>query len=253
MKRLLKPLHWIYVIYALITFVLIMLLIFPFVVLASFMGRIRGGNTILRLCTFWADSWFFLTGILYKKIEESPVDLQDRQFIFVTNHISYLDSALLVKTHRKPFRPLAKAEMGKIPIFGLIYRNATVTVDRTDSSNRANSVRILKSIIGKGISVLVFPEGTFNTTGKPLKSFYDGAFRLAIETQTPVRPVLFLDTYSRMNYKSIFSLNPGRCRVVYMEEIPVSGLQLKDVEKLKQEVYSKMEERLIFYKAQWII
>src|SRR5689334_12726280 len=98
MKGILKPLHWIYVIYALLTFVLIMLLIFPFVVLASFMGRIKGGNTILRLCTFWADCWFFLIGIIYKKIQEGPHD-PNRQYIFVTNHISYLDSALLVKTH----------------------------------------------------------------------------------------------------------------------------------------------------------
>ncbi len=39
---------------------------------------------------------------------------------------------------------------------------------------------------------MVFPEGTFNMTTEPLKEFYDGAFRVAIETQTPVKPVLFL-------------------------------------------------------------
>ena len=50
---------------------------------------------------------------------------------------------------------------------------------------------------------MVFPEGTFNMTTQPLKEFYDGAFRVAIETQTPVKPVLFLDAYSRMHYESI--------------------------------------------------
>ena len=80
--------------------------------------------------------------------------------------------------------------MSKVPVFGFIYRNAIVTVDRSSTGNRAKSVRILKSIIKKGISVLVFPEGTFNMTNQPLKEFYDGAFRVAIETQTPVKPVL---------------------------------------------------------------
>jgi 1-acyl-sn-glycerol-3-phosphate acyltransferase len=41
----------------------------------------------------------------------------------------------------------------------------------------------------------MFPEGTFNETNAPLKDFYDGAFRIAIETKTAVKPVLFLDAY----------------------------------------------------------
>ena len=99
---------------------------------------------------------------------------------------------------------------------------------------------------------MVFPEGTFNMTNKPLKGFYDGAFRLAIETQTPVKPVLFPDTYSRMHYNSIFSMTPGKCRIVYLEEVPVAGLSIDDVQALKQKVYSIMENKLIEYKAAWI-
>lgn len=248
MRVILKPFHWLYVIYGMIVFVAIMLLIFPFVVASSFMGRIRGGNAILRLCGFWADCWFFLIGIYFVRIKEVPHDKR-RQYIFVSNHISYLDSAVLVKAYRQPVRPLGKIEMSKIPVFGFIYKNGIVTVDRSSAQNRANSIRILRSIIGKGISVLVFPEGTFNMTGQPLKEFYDGAFRLAIETQTPIKPVLFLDTYSRMNYHSVFSLNPGRCRIVYMDEVPVEGLS---TDMLKKIVYEKMEKRLIEYKAPWI-
>ena len=47
MGWLLKPFQWIYSIYALVVFVVIMLLIFPFVIIASFFGRIKGGNMIL--------------------------------------------------------------------------------------------------------------------------------------------------------------------------------------------------------------
>jgi 1-acyl-sn-glycerol-3-phosphate acyltransferase len=251
MGSLLKLLKWVYSLYAHLTFIIVMLLIFPFVVLASFFGRIKGGNMILRLCMLWADIWFPLIFVSIRKIFKSPHD-KTKQYIFVSNHISYLDSAVLVKAYRQPVRPLGKVEMAKVPVFGFIYRKAIVTVDRSSPHNRSESIRILKSIISKGISVMVFPEGTFNMTHKPLKDFYDGAFRLAIETRTPVKPVLFLDTYDRMNYKSIFSMTPGRCRIVYLKEIPVDGLKIADVQLLKQKVYEIMEKELIEYKAAWI-
>lgn len=204
----------------------------------------------MRLCMLWADTWFPLIFIRHKKIFETPHD-KTKPYIFVTNHISYLDSAIIPKAYRQPIRPLGKVEMSKVPVFGFIYRNAIVTVDRSSAANRAKSVRILKSIINKGISVLVFPEGTFNMGVSPLKEFYDGAFRLAIETQTPVKPVLFLDAYRRMPYDSLFSMTPGRNRIVYLDEIPVENYAIKEVSKLKEEVYALMEKKLIEYDAGW--
>lgn len=247
----LRPLQWLYSIYAFITFVVLMLVVFPFVIIASFFGRIKGGNMIYRLCMLWADIWFPLIFIYVKRIYEAPHD-KSKQFIFVSNHISYFDSPVIVKAFRQPIRPLGKVEMAKIPVFGFIYKNAIVTVDRSSPENRATSIRILKSIISKGISVLVFPEGTFNKTGKPVKEFYDGAFRLAIETQTPIKPVLFLDTYDRMNYRSILAASPGRCRIVYLEEIPVDGLTTEDMPALKEKVHRIMEQKLLEYGASWV-
>jgi len=174
------------------------------------------------------------------------------QYIFVANHISYLDAPVIVTTLRQHVRVLGKVEMSKIPVFGLIYRNAVVTVDRSSAENRARSVRILKSVIKNGISIFIFPEGTFNETHQPVKDLYDGAFRIAIETQTPIKPVLFLDAHARMHYHSIFSLNPGRSRSVFLAPIPVEGMTSKDLPALKQQVYNIMEQKLREYKASWI-
>ncbi|TMI74792.1 MAG: 1-acyl-sn-glycerol-3-phosphate acyltransferase [Bacteroidetes bacterium] len=251
MRVLLKPFHWIYCIYAFTLFVVIMLIIFPFVIIASFFGRIRGGNMIMLLCRFWADSWFFLIFIYFKRIYESPHN-KSKAYIFVSNHISYLDSAIIPKVYHQPIRPLGKVEMAKVPVFGFIYRKAIVTVDRSSADHRFHSVQILKSVLRKGISILVFPEGTFNMTNQPLKEFYDGAFRIALETGTPIKPVLVLDAYSRMNYKTVFSLNPGRCRIVYLDEISVEGLSLKDAAQLKERVFVVMKEKLEEYGVDWI-
>jgi 1-acyl-sn-glycerol-3-phosphate acyltransferase len=163
-----------------------------------------------------------------------------------------LDAAIIVKAYRQPLRPLGKVEMSKVPVFGFIYRNAIVTVDRSNAADRMKSVRILKSIISKGISVLVFPEGTFNMSHQPLKEFYDGAFRIAIETQTPIKPVLFLDSYDRLKYHHVFTLTPGRCRILYLEEIPVAGLTTADTTMLKEKVYKIMSEKLREYKVSWL-
>lgn len=251
MKYLLIALRGLYFLYAAIIFVLLMLLVIPSVVAASFFGKIRGGNFIYRACTAWGSAWFFLIGIRHRNLYEVPHD-RNKQYIFVANHISYLDIPIIVETLHQPVRILAKAEMAKVPLFGFIYRNAAVMVERNSAENRAKSVRILKSVIRKGISIFIFPEGTFNETHQPLRSFFDGAFRIAIETQTPIKPILFLDAYARQHYKSILSLNPGRSRSVFLEEIPVEGLTGKDVNLLKEKVFSIMEQKLREYRADWI-
>ncbi len=247
-----KKILWLpYVIYALLTFLVTMFIIAPMVVIGSFFGKIRGGNAIYRLCMFWGDLWFLLIGIRHRNVYETPHD-KNRQYIFVANHISYLDAPIIVKTIRQPVRVLGKVEMTRIPVFGFIYKNAIVTVDRSSAAQRSKSVRILKSVVQKGISIFIFPEGTFNETHQPLKEFYDGAFRIAIETQTPIKPVLFLDGYTKMHYGSVFNLRPGLSRSIFLDEIPVEGLTMNDLLTLKQKVYQTMEQKLLEYKAAWI-
>lgn len=251
MKILLKPLQWIYSVYALVMFVAIMLLLFPFALFASLFGRIRGGNMVYRLCMLWGDIWFFLIFIYHRNYYEQPLD-KNKQYIFVGNHISYLDAPLLVKTIRRPIRALGRIELSNTPVFGFIYRMVVVIVDRSDAAHRAKSVRNLKSIIKKGVSLIIMPEGTFNYSTNPLKNFFDGAFKVAIETQTTLKPFLLLDAYDRLHYRNLFTLTPGKSRAVFLEEVSVDGLTLEDVPELKQKVYELIEKKLVEYKASWI-
>jgi 1-acyl-sn-glycerol-3-phosphate acyltransferase len=245
------PFRILYCVYAFATFIALMFIVTPFVVIGSLFGKIKGGNFVYTACSVWGHLWLFLIGIRHKNLYEVPHD-RSRQYIFVANHISYFDAPIIVCTITQKVRVLGKSEMSRIPFFGFIYRNAIVTVDRSSTLNRARSVRVLKSVLKKGISIFIFPEGTFNETQKPLKEFYDGAFRIAIETQTPIKPILFLDGYNRMNYKTPFSLNPGRSRSVFLEEIPVAGLATEDIGQLKHEVFRVMEQKLRSYGASWI-
>ncbi|MFC4263624.1 lysophospholipid acyltransferase family protein [Ferruginibacter yonginensis] len=243
-----KVVQYLYSLYVLLIFIIVMLAIFPFVIIASLFGKITGGNIIYTLCRLWADVALFCWGISHKNIFEAP-KVTNTAAIFVFNHCSYIDIPFLLKAFRKqPIRILAKAEMAKVPIFGYIYKKATVMVDRSSEAARQQSVAILKKVLAQNISVVLAPEGTFNMSHLPLKSFYNGAFKIAVETNTVIQPVLFLDAYDRLHYNSIFSMTPGISRAVFLEPIQPGN----DVEALKQQVYIAMENALIKYQASWI-
>jgi 1-acyl-sn-glycerol-3-phosphate acyltransferase len=246
MKQLIRALQFLYTIYALITFVMVMLVVFPFIILSIPFGKVVGGNWVYHFCKIWGHIWYILIGIQHGEIYETPHDTK-KQYIFVANHISYMDIPPIVLSTHQPTRALGKYEMVKVPIFGWIYRAAVVLVNRKNTDARAKSFRALKAAINHGVSIFIFPEGTFNETHKPLKDFYDGAFRIAIEMQTPIKPILFIDTLKRMHYKSLFNLTPGLNRAVYLAEVPVNGLTLKDLPMLKKQVYMQMEQGLQRY------
>jgi 1-acyl-sn-glycerol-3-phosphate acyltransferase len=247
MKFLKRIIQVAYCIYAMLIFSCIMFVALPFVMLSLLGGKIKGGNFIYRICKLWAKVWYFFIGIKHQNIFEAPHDAS-RQYIFVANHISYIDIPPAVISLKQAYRVLGKYEMVKYPVFGWIYRAAVILVDRSSPEMRAKSFRALKAALSKGISIFIFPEGTFNETGKPLKEFFDGAFRLAIETQTPIKPLLFVDTNERLNQYDIFSLTPGLSRVVYLQEISVQGYTKSDVQKLKQLTYNAMEAGLLKYR-----
>ncbi len=252
MRQLIKPFWWLYCIYALLLFIAGMFFILPFVVVFSLQDENRGSDRIYKVCRYWDIAWLTLVGIRHTNIFESAPD-PGKRYVFVANHISYLDIPIILKAiRRNSFRILGKAEMTKFPFFGYIYSRAVVLVDRTTNTGRSRSVRELKSMLAGDLSVFIFPEGTFNETHRPLAKFYDGAFRVAIETGTPLQPILFLGTYDRMHYSTLFSLRPGPTRAIFLPEIDVQALTLADLPWLKARVYDLMQEGLLRYHASWI-
>jgi 1-acyl-sn-glycerol-3-phosphate acyltransferase len=227
-------------------FIIIMFLVLPFVIVFSLFG-IKGGNLVYRVCHVWGIIWYACIGIWHREIYEAPHD-KNKQYIFVANHSSYMDIPAVIRCMHQPIRVLGKSETVKIPVFGWIYKAAVILVERDSAERRARSVRALRAALRRGISIFIFPEGTFNETNKPLKEFYDGAFRVAIETQTPIKPLLFIDTVDRMHWRGIFELTPGRSAVVFMKEISIHNYTMKQLPQLKQYVHDVMDEGLRRYR-----
>lgn len=191
----------------------------------------------------WSYVWFFMIGMPVRKMYRSrPVP--GRTYIVVANHTSYLDTPLIFRSVPFFVRPLAKKELARVPLFGFLYKQLAVLVDRGDSHSKTQSMRQMRRVLQREGSVFLFPEGTFNETEGPLAPFYDGAFKLALRTRTPILPVLFPDAAKRWRPGSFWNWSPGRNRVIFLPETSVVEMEGMDLAGLKKKVFDEMRAAL---------
>ncbi len=242
LRKILQPF---YTAYVTITFLVSILAVFPFFVIISLGNNAASRKAIYTIIRYWSEWWLWIIGMPVTLVGRRPAA---GRYIVVVNHISYIDPLVLFAAIPGYFRPLGKKEISAIPVVGFIYKQIVIMVDRSSMHSRARSMRLMWRVVHREGSIIIFPEGTFNETSKPLKEFYDGAFRLAINTQTPILPMVFPDTIDRWHFSGWWKLWPGTNRVVYMEPVQVAGMTLEHVAELKDSVYKLMESELIKYK-----
>ncbi|MCK7553928.1 1-acyl-sn-glycerol-3-phosphate acyltransferase [Chitinophaga sedimenti] len=183
----------VYAVYVLLMFIATMLIVFIPVWIASRLKEPAPTRVFLQIGRVWM--W------VYMRLIGCPVRHRGREhfekgqsYVVVCNHNSLID--VLVTTPGVPgvSKTLAKISMGKIPLFGILYRIGGIMVDRKDEESRKNSVLEMKKALSLGMHMSLYPEGTRNKTAYPLKNFYDGAFALAIDAQVPLVPSLLFHT-----------------------------------------------------------
>jgi len=243
-RKILQPF---YTAFVLVTFLSSILAGFPLFLLLGASGSGRGRRAIFSIIKVWSTAWLWLIGMPVRRSGQLP---PEGRYVIVANHCSYLDSLFIFPSIPVYFRPLGKKEISRIPVVGFIYKQIVIMVDRSNVQSRAKSMRLLWRVLHNDGHILIFPEGTFNETNEPVKEFYDGAFRLAINTQTAIFPVLFPDTVNRWHYSAWWKLWPGRNRAIYLAPVPVTGLTLQDLATLKQTVSDAMAAALLVCRAQ---
>lgn len=218
-----------------------MIILLPGIMIPFFFGPRVGSAGYFFL---WLWSWIFslLTFIRYRLYETENLR-RGQPYIFVSNHTSFLDIPGLTILLRN-YRPLAKKELLKIPIFGWITKSAAIIVDRSSPESRKKSIDRLKAFLKAGISILIFAEGTQNRTNKPLQPFHDGAFRIAIDTQQPILPIVVLGA-GRLMPPGTINLKPGVIRIHVGPEIPTEGLSPQDVKELKERTFNVMHGMIV--------
>ena len=250
-RFLIAPFQLLYCLYAYSLAVIIIISLIPCLILCLPLGKFRGGNIMFEIYRVLVNVFFLLIGIRHVNHYESK-PAANEQYIFIPNHISYLDAIVVILTIKHHFRAIGKYELLKVPIFGFLYKFCVITVNRSSPEDRARSLNDLRKTLARGISIAVFPEGTFNMADGPMAEMYDGAFKLAIETGKKLQPILFLDTYHRMHFRHFFTLSPGRSRAVYLTPIDPTDYPGADPKALKAIAKQKMANKLIEYRASWI-
>lgn len=165
----------------------------------------------------WANSILLSAGTKIEVVGLNKIDL-NKQYIFVGNHQSHFDVLSAFSVLPLTIRYIAKKELFRIPLFGWAMTAAgVIKVDRSDREKAIKSIEKAIETIKKGVSIMMFPEGTRSSDGK-IHKFKKGAFVMAIKGQIPVVPVSISGTRNILK-KHSWRLNPGKVKVVISDPI----------------------------------
>jgi 1-acyl-sn-glycerol-3-phosphate acyltransferase len=193
----------------------------------------------IMISKIWMRIFFFLTGCGLK-VRGIKNFKNGEKYIVICNHNSLMDIPLTTPFIPGSNKTIAKAEMAKIPIFGLIYKRGSILVDRNDKNSRKSSFKKMKEVLNLGMHVCIYPEGTRNKTQMPLKEFHSGAFKLAVETETNILPALIFNTKKVLPPGKLFYFWPSKMELHFLP--PVTINKFDDFELVKQKLHRMMSE-----------
>ena len=124
-----------------------------------------------------------------------------------------------------------------------------VTVNRSDAASGSDALQECAQKLKEGADLLIFPEGTRSKNAPKMKAFKSGPFKLAIENQVPVVPVVFLDNYKRLEGGNLWfgKCGPGQSRMVVLNPISTEGLNNSDISKLMKHSFEEINACLEEY------
>lgn len=234
-----------YLVWSLVVFTITMLVLMPLMLLPYVFGIRVGSHISYFFMRWWAFSFSLPQGGIWYRVKGRENLRPGETYIFCANHNSFLDTPAFVWAVPHTTKPLGKVEMTKVPIFGFIYRYLVILVDRKSPESRRASMVAMKQRLSEGISVLVFPEGQMNKGQDLLQPFFDGAFRMAVDSQRPVVPVVIHNSKRLLPPTGGLKLIPGIITIEILPAIPTAQLHTKQVGELKDHVWSLIHTRLV--------
>ncbi len=182
--------------------------------------------------------WLFLVGCPVK-IKGRDNFEKGKAYIVTCNHKSLLDVPLSSPYIPGANKTIAKKSFARIPLFGWFYSKGSVLVDRNSDASRRKSFDDMKRVLKMGMHMCIYPEGTRNRGNEPLKKFYDGAFKLAVATNTSIIPTLIFNTQKALPANKAFYFLPQKLEIHFLNAVATNGYT---VEQLKEKVFLLMKE-----------
>jgi 1-acyl-sn-glycerol-3-phosphate acyltransferase len=199
-----------------------------------FLWIIKRRMWLYPLAQWGAKTWLRACGATVKVTGLENLE-EDRSYVFISNHRSYLDTATLFFCAGKKMGLVAKKELLKAPVLGqgMSFVNI-IAIDRSNPERARQSMEKAREVMQQGYSFGVFAEGTRAMPGE-LLPFKKGAFHLALQTNSPIIPVAIKNTDWMMGKKTGVAY-PGEIEMVLLPLIETSGLNAEDdlMELLKE-------------------
>lgn len=229
----------VWALWGLVSFVILFFLIFiPSMLAYLIKDPVKGQYYFIKVSKLWMNIWLPLIGCPVKVTGKENF-IANKNYVIIFNHNALLDVPLSAPYVPGANKTIAKSSFAKVPIFGLFYKRGSVLVDRKDDKSRIQSYDEMKTVLAGGMHMCIYPEGTRNRTAEPLKPFYDGAFKLAVETKKEIMPCIITGTKKAMPVKKIFYLLPTRLQMHFLPAVAAENIAVKE---LKEKVFEMMKE-----------
>ena len=222
--------------WAMVLFISTMLVFIWFYLFCFIIPEPRAARWHRTVSRAWMVIFLNLAGCPLKVVGKSNFK-KGQNYVVVCNHNSLMDVPVTTPFMPNANKTIAKKSFAKIPLFGWIYSAGSILVDRKSDQSRRNSLVQMKKTLSFGLDMVIYPEGTRNRTGQPLKSFYDGAFRLATDTEKPILPVVLFNTQKVLPPHKPFFMLPHRIEMHFLPEISSLNTNAAD---LKEETFRVM-------------
>jgi 1-acyl-sn-glycerol-3-phosphate acyltransferase len=190
-----------------------------------------------RIFNVWMSAFFVLSGV--RRIVKGKEHFRPGEnYVIVCNHNSFMDVPLTSGSIPGTIKTIAKIEMARIPLFGIIYKRGSVLVNRKSERSRKESYLKMREVLKRGFHMCIYPEGTRNKGREPLQPFHDGAFRLSIDARKPVMPAVLFYTNTVLPRHKRFFFWPRPVEMHFLPPVMPDG---KTAAELKAEVHAQMK------------
>ncbi len=226
-----------------LVFILTMLLfLIPFFLFIYFQKEPKKTHRFIRFSRVWMDVFLGLVGCPLK-IQGREYFKKGETYIVVCNHNALIDVPVSCPGIPGGNKTIAKAEMAKIPLFGLIYKTGSILVDRKNEKSRRESFVKMREVLDLGLHMCIYPEGTRNTSNEPIKPLHDGAFRLAVASGNSIIPMIIFNSRKANPPDKGFYLMPVK---LYMHFLPEAEVKPGEtVDQLKVRVFELMKNYIV--------
>lgn len=241
MRILKNILGKIWLVWAGLAFVLFFLVTYPLLLIFLSTPKMYPLAHFMRRCWGVFTSLFALWLPIITKDENIPTK---RRIVYCSNHMSHLD-ILTAGTYLPGFNFfVGKISLSRIPLFGIWFKTLDVPVERAKARESYKAFVAAANQFDKGIDLIIFGEGGIPNSAPVLAKLKDGPFRIAIEKDALIVPVTIADNYKRFDINNWW-VTPGKMRMHIHKAIDTRGLQIQDIDSLKDKVFITIQSQLI--------